>query len=137
MNPGAPKIAPSVSAASAHTYATFAYDNLTIRTNFLGLDLVGAVNGTTIPVLSRVTMADGKVYAFEYNTYASGVMRRTRRIPAIARRRNGVLNGLSHQPPMNTELPGDAGYRADAKLISRLICSKISTLSLLVIKAPP
>jgi YD repeat-containing protein len=53
-----------------HNYATFAYDILTIQTNFLGLDLVGAANGATISVLSRVDMADGKVYAFEYNTYA-------------------------------------------------------------------
>src|SRR5262245_19478079 len=35
----------------------------------------------------------------------------------FARRRNGVLNGLPNHPPMHTELPGDAGYRADAKLI--------------------
>ena len=54
----------------AHTYATFAYDNVTIQTNFPGLDLVGAANGRTISALSRVDMADGKVYAFEYNTYA-------------------------------------------------------------------
>src|SRR5262245_19999257 len=57
-------------AGGAHTYATFAYDNVTIQTNFPGLDLVGASNGTTISALSRVDMADGKVYAFEYNTYA-------------------------------------------------------------------
>jgi YD repeat-containing protein len=54
----------------AHTYATFAYDNVTIQTNFLGLDLVGAANGTRVSVLSRVDMPDGKIYAFEYNTYA-------------------------------------------------------------------
>jgi YD repeat-containing protein len=53
-----------------HTYATFAYDNVTIRTNFPGLDMVEVANGTTVSVLSRVGMADGKVYAFEYNTYA-------------------------------------------------------------------
>src|SRR5262245_9250865 len=35
----------------------------------------------------------------------------------FARRRDGVLEGLSHHPPMHTELPGDAGYRADTKLI--------------------
>src|SRR5262245_53546412 len=34
----------------------------------------------------------------------------------FARRRDGVLKGLSHHPPMHAELPGDAGYRADAKL---------------------
>jgi YD repeat-containing protein len=55
---------------STHTYATFAYEDLTIQTNFLGLDVVGAANGATISVLSRVALADGKVYAFEYNTYA-------------------------------------------------------------------
>ena len=57
-------------AGGAHNYATFAYDVVTIQTNFLGLDMVGAANGTTISALSRVDMADGKVYAFEYNTYA-------------------------------------------------------------------
>jgi YD repeat-containing protein len=52
-----------------HTYARFAYDAVTIETNFPGLDLVGTANGNTISVLSRVDLADGKVYAFEYNTY--------------------------------------------------------------------
>jgi YD repeat-containing protein len=56
--------------SGTHTYATFTYDNVTIQTNFPGLDMVGATNGTTISALSRVNMADGKVYAFEYNTYA-------------------------------------------------------------------
>jgi len=54
----------------AHTYATFAYDTVTIQTNFPGLNMIGVANGTTIAALSRVDMADGKVYAFEYNTYA-------------------------------------------------------------------
>jgi len=57
-------------AAGPHNYATFAYDVVTIQTNFLGLDMVGAANGTTVSVLSRMDMPDGKVYAFEYNTYA-------------------------------------------------------------------
>ena len=53
-----------------HTYATFAYDNVTIQTNFSNLTMVGATYGSTVPVLSRVDVAGGKVYAFEYNTYA-------------------------------------------------------------------
>ena len=57
-------------AGGTHTYATFAYDNVTIQANFQGLNMVGAANGTVISVLSRVDMADGKVYAFEHNTYA-------------------------------------------------------------------
>jgi YD repeat-containing protein len=57
-------------AGGEHTYATFAYEVVTIQTNFPGLDLVGAANGATVPALSRMTMADGKVYAFEYNSYA-------------------------------------------------------------------
>ena len=56
--------------SGAHTYATFAYENVTIQTFFPGLNMIGAANGTVIPALSRVTMADGKVYAFEYNSYA-------------------------------------------------------------------
>jgi YD repeat-containing protein len=52
-----------------HTYATFAYEDVTIQTNYPGLELVGAANGSTISALTRVDMADGKVYAFEYNTY--------------------------------------------------------------------
>src|SRR5919197_3780581 len=35
----------------------------------------------------------------------------------FARRRNGVLNGLTHHPSMHTELPGYAGNGPDAKLI--------------------
>lgn len=55
---------------ATHTYATFAYANVTIQTNFSGLTMVGATYGSTVPVLARVDVAGGKVYAFEYNTYA-------------------------------------------------------------------
>src|SRR5215470_37990 len=50
-------------AGGEHTYATFAYEGVTIHTNFPGLDLVGAAEGAAVSALSRVTMADGKVYA--------------------------------------------------------------------------
>lgn len=53
-----------------HTYATFAYSNVTISAGYLSLNMIGAQNGQTIPVLSQIGLADGSVHAFEYNTYA-------------------------------------------------------------------
>ncbi|MGH9852319.1 MAG: RHS repeat domain-containing protein [Blastocatellia bacterium] len=52
-----------------HTWATFAYGTQTIQTNFPGLTLSGASNGSVMSVLKRVGLADGSVYSFEYNTY--------------------------------------------------------------------
>jgi hypothetical protein len=53
-----------------HTWATFAYGAQTIQTNFPGLTLNGTANGTQESVLTRVGLADGSIYSFEYNTYA-------------------------------------------------------------------
>ena len=53
-----------------HTWATFAYGTQTIQTNFPGLTLNGTTNGAQESVLTRVGLADGSVYSFEYNTYA-------------------------------------------------------------------
>src|SRR6266511_3335551 len=53
-----------------HTWATFAYGTQTIQTNFPGLTLNGTANGAQESVLTRVGLADGSVYSFEYNTYA-------------------------------------------------------------------
>jgi methionine-rich copper-binding protein CopC len=53
-----------------HTWATFAYGTQTIQTNFQGLTLNGTANGTPESVLTSVSLADGSVYSFEYNTYA-------------------------------------------------------------------
>ena len=52
-----------------HTWATFTYGTQTIQTNFPGLTLNGAANGVPKSVLTRVGLADGSVYSFEYNTY--------------------------------------------------------------------
>src|SRR6266498_5932054 len=52
-----------------HTWATFTYGTQTIQTNFPGLTLNGTANGAQKSVLTRVGLADGSVYSFEYNTY--------------------------------------------------------------------
>jgi len=57
-----------------HTWATFTYSTVTISAGFLSLNMVGAQNGQTIPVLSRVGLADGCIYSFDYNTYGQVYM---------------------------------------------------------------
>jgi hypothetical protein len=52
-----------------HTWATFAYGNLTISTNFNGLTNVGPQNGATIKVLTRVTLDDSSRFDFDYTTW--------------------------------------------------------------------
>jgi len=52
-----------------HTWATFTYGTQMIQTNFPGLTLNGTANGAQKSVLTRVGLADGSVYSFEYNTY--------------------------------------------------------------------
>ena len=47
----------------------FGYDNLTLQTNFTGLDKMGWPNGSTLPVLSQVSLPDGTYYKFSYNTW--------------------------------------------------------------------
>jgi YD repeat-containing protein len=94
-------------AGGPHTYATFAYDTVTIQTNFPGLDMVGASNGTTVSVLSRVDMADGKVYTFEYNTYAQV---RTIRCFAPNSANPGSFPGdYTLLSSISYDLPADAG----------------------------
>jgi YD repeat-containing protein len=52
-----------------HEWATFGYSNLTLQTNFGGLSIIGIQNGTTIPVLSQVSLPDGSAYRFSYSTW--------------------------------------------------------------------
>jgi len=53
---------------ATHTWATFGYSNIQIRTNFAGLTVVGPPNGTMIPVLTRVGLHDGSSFTFEYTS---------------------------------------------------------------------
>lgn len=66
-----------------HTWATFAYGTQVIQTNFPGLSLFNMSNGYAESVLTRVGLADGSIYSFEYNTY--GQVKTIRRyLPNIA-----------------------------------------------------
>jgi YD repeat-containing protein len=54
-----------------HTWASFAYRNpdLPIQTNFQGLTNVGPQNGSTLKVLSQVTVNDGSSFTFAYTSW--------------------------------------------------------------------
>lgn len=52
-----------------HTWATFGYTNLTLQTNFTGVSLYGTPNGTVIPTLTQVSLADGSRYNFDYTSW--------------------------------------------------------------------
>lgn len=43
---------------ATHTWATFDYANITIQTQFTGVSLYGPTNGTSLKMLSRVTLDD-------------------------------------------------------------------------------
>ncbi|HEX6716097.1 MAG TPA: hypothetical protein VF088_03260 [Pyrinomonadaceae bacterium] len=51
-----------------HEWATFGWGTATIGDNFAGMNNFGP-NQTTIPVLTRVSVADGSFYDFAYNSY--------------------------------------------------------------------
>src|SRR6266404_851335 len=52
-----------------HKWAQFEYNSLTIQTSFSGLSIVGPQNGTSITVLSKVTLEDGSYFTFDYTSY--------------------------------------------------------------------
>jgi YD repeat-containing protein len=58
-------------APQTHTWASFAYrnPNLTLQTNFPGLTNVGPQNGSTLKVLSQVTLNDGSRFNFDYTSW--------------------------------------------------------------------
>ncbi|HYY56939.1 MAG TPA: S8 family serine peptidase, partial [Pyrinomonadaceae bacterium] len=52
-----------------HQWVTFGYANLTIQTTYSGLSIVGLQNGSTIPVLSQVSLHDGSAHRFSYSSW--------------------------------------------------------------------
>ena len=52
-----------------HVWAQFDYNSLTIQTSFTGLSIIGPQNGTSITVLSKVTLDDGSYFTFDYTSY--------------------------------------------------------------------
>ena len=84
-----------------HTWATFGYSDLTVQTNYPGLSVVGPGNGSVIPALTQVGLADGTKYNFTYNTWGQvyRIGRSTPRSdnPSLYRERNYV----SYNLPLN------------------------------------
>ena len=52
-----------------HKWAQFDYASLSIQTSFSGLSIVGPQNGTSITVLSEVTLDDDSYFSFDYTSY--------------------------------------------------------------------
>ena len=55
-------------AAGAHDWATFTYAEVLVAPAFGGDLVVNGPNGNNVTVLSRVTLADGSYFTFDYNT---------------------------------------------------------------------
>jgi YD repeat-containing protein len=55
--------------ATTHTWAFFSYANQTIQTNFSGLTVIGPSNGSTLKLLTQVTLADNSHYNFDYTSW--------------------------------------------------------------------
>lgn len=84
-----------------YTWVTFGYTNLTLQTNFTGLTITGTQNGTTLPVLSQVSLRDGTYYKFSYSTWGQ-----VHKITYFAADSNPVsdthaLNYVSYNLPLN------------------------------------
>lgn len=52
-----------------HTWASFSYVNVGVRTNFSGLTIQGPTNGVTVKMLSKVTRPDSSRVEFSYSTW--------------------------------------------------------------------
>src|SRR6185369_464244 len=52
-----------------HTWASFTYANVTIQTNFPDLFVAGPQNGSSIRMLTQVTVNDGSRFNFEYTSW--------------------------------------------------------------------
>ena len=54
-----------------HTWVSFVYSspNLAIQTNFPGLTVIGPQNGSSIKVLTRITLDDSARYDFDYTSW--------------------------------------------------------------------
>jgi YD repeat-containing protein len=85
-----------------HTWASFQYrnPNLTINTNFSGLTNVGPQNGSTLKVLSRVTLADNSRFEFDYTSWGQ-----VWKISRFASDGQTLLNYRSYNLPLDHTSP--------------------------------
>jgi YD repeat-containing protein len=84
--------------AVTHTWASFEYrnPNLTISTAFTGLTTLGVQNGSTIKVLSRVTLADSARLDFDYTSWGQ-----VWKISRFANDGQTLLNYRSYNLPLD------------------------------------
>lgn len=62
---------------NTHNWATFGWSTHTMQSSFSGLSVVGAPNGTAIPVITQVGLHDGSYFTFDYtNSLQASIMRR-------------------------------------------------------------
>ncbi|HEX7333219.1 MAG TPA: Ig-like domain-containing protein [Pyrinomonadaceae bacterium] len=85
-----------------HTWASFQYRNpdLTINTNFSGLTNLGPQNGSTLKVLSGVTLGDNSRFEFEYTSWGQ-----VWKISQFANDGQTLLNYRSYDLPLNNINP--------------------------------
>jgi YD repeat-containing protein len=88
-------------APQPHIWASFAYRNpdLTIQTNFPGLINVGPQNGSTLKVLSQVTLNDGSRFNFDYTSW--GQVRKISNFGTDGH----LLNYRSYNLPLDSTTP--------------------------------
>ncbi len=61
----------------AHNWATFGWGTRTMQSSFSGVAVVGAPNGTVIPVITQVGLHDGSYFTFDYtNSLQASIIRR-------------------------------------------------------------
>ena len=94
--------------AVTHTYATFAYTNVTVSTNFGSLTVTGPANSTTVKVPDTITYADGSKTKFEYNGYVQ-----VKKISNIA-----ADSGTHVLNYVETDLANVSGTQSDVPRIS-------------------
>ncbi|HRH44985.1 MAG TPA: hypothetical protein PKY82_25335, partial [Pyrinomonadaceae bacterium] len=85
------------------TFAGLSYTNLTLSTNFSGLNLVGITNGATIKVLNKITYADGSHADFDYNSY--GQVWKVSNYAADNHKLNHVATNLDSVSGAQTDVP--------------------------------
>ena len=84
-----------------YEWVRFFYTNLTIQTNFTNLTVVGLQNGTTLPVLSKVRLADGTYYKFSYTTWGQVHKITYYAADSDPQLDNHALNYVSYNLPLN------------------------------------
>lgn len=87
--------------SSQYTWATFGYTALTLQTNFTGLTIIGTQSGTTLPVLSQISLADGTYYKFSYSSWGQVYKIVYDAADSLTLSSDHVLNRVSYNLPLD------------------------------------